>query len=230
MKISASYVAIAAILALSACKKTSTKSVDMNTTTEVYIDVDGARTEPTAGSTYGSEAVWSDYRMVSHDGGATKDSTGNFTLTANGGITSGGETGQLGAATDYDGVNDWVDIGNSVTDLNSSYTQSAWLEMGVDGFPPLYASINSSFTGIGYYMSIIRNDSYGACMQLDPGAAGASLLPNGSNTVSVADGITHAALQRDGNVYKFYNYFSLTVFQKNQQEHHLASQLQSHHT
>ena len=76
---------------------TLSSSVD----TAIHVYADGSSSEPSAGATYGSEAVWADYGLVSHDGGAT-DSTGNNSITANGSISSGA-TGKIGIGTDFPG-------------------------------------------------------------------------------------------------------------------------------
>ena len=100
------------------------KIPSLTTTTDIYIDADGVRADYAVGATYGSEAVWVNYKLVTHTGAT--DSSGNETLTANGGISAGGATGQIGAATDYDGVNDYFK--SSGINLNStSATMQAWL-------------------------------------------------------------------------------------------------------
>src|SRR5690606_376653 len=81
------------------------KIPSLTTSTVIYIDVDGSRTEPAADSTYGSEAVWSDYEFVSHDGGIT-DSTGTHTPTNSGATT--GVSGKLGDAVSLDGLDDYI--------------------------------------------------------------------------------------------------------------------------
>jgi len=58
---------------------TLSSSVD----TAIHVYADGSSTEPSASATYGSEAVWGDYKFVSHDGGL-EESTGNETTSNNG--------------------------------------------------------------------------------------------------------------------------------------------------
>lgn len=55
------------------------KFTSLTSTSSIYIDVDGIRTEPAAGDTYGRNAVWSDYHFVYH--GGTTESTGGVTLS-----------------------------------------------------------------------------------------------------------------------------------------------------
>jgi len=99
---------------------TLSSSVD----TDIHVYADGSSSEPAATATYGSEAVWVDYKLVTHTGAT--DSSGNETLTANGGISAGDATGQIGAATNYDGVGDYFK--SSGINLNAtSATMQAWL-------------------------------------------------------------------------------------------------------
>lgn len=79
------------------------------------------------GATYGRNAVWSDYDMVWH-GGALTDSTGNQTLTANGGMTIGGSIGKLGSASSFDGTDDYISFG-SVFGNTRPVTFSAWAKL-----------------------------------------------------------------------------------------------------
>ena len=143
--------------------------------------------------------------MVSHDGGATLDSAGNFTLSGQGGITSGGETGQIGNATLYDGVNDYVSLQGNAINPNNDYTYSAWVELNEDNaHNALFGVVNGGITSPGYYMFILRNDSFGAVMQIDSGAATGQFTPTGSETLSVSDGLSLVHITRNGNVYSFY--------------------------
>lgn len=63
--------------------------------TEVQIHADGTSSEPAAGASNGRNAVWSDYRMVTH--GGTVDSTGNNTLTKNGTFAETSSNTKVGA-------------------------------------------------------------------------------------------------------------------------------------
>ena len=106
------------------------KHPSLTSTAQICIDWDGVRSDYATTATYGRNAVWSDYGLISHDGGGT-DSTGNGnTGTGIGGITIGGATGKLGKATTFDGSNDGINISHSasinVGSLSGSYTVSVW--------------------------------------------------------------------------------------------------------
>lgn len=88
--------------------KVPSVSSSVDTTIYIWFDTAGTDTQPAVTDPYGRNAVWSGFDLVSHDGGAT-DSSGNHTLTAQGGVTEGGATGQFGAATDFDGTDDHID-------------------------------------------------------------------------------------------------------------------------
>ena len=181
------------------------KVPSLTSTVDIYVDWDGVRSDYAVTATYGAEAVWSAKKMVSHDGGATLDSAGNFTLSGQGGITSGGETGQIGNATLYDGVNDYVSLQGNAINPNNDYTYSAWVELNEDNAQnALFGVANGGITSPGYYTFILRNDSFGAVMQVDNGAGSGQFTPTGSETLSVSDGLSLVHITRNGNVYSFY--------------------------
>jgi len=181
------------------------KVTSMEALAEIWMDYDGIRSDYAVTATYGRNAVWSAKKMVSHDGGATLDSAGNFTLSGQGGITSGGETGQIGNATLYDGVNDYVSLQGNAINPNNDYTYSAWVELNEDNAQnALFGVANGGIISPGYYMFILRNDSFGAVMQVDAGGGGAQFPPTGSETLSVSDGLSLLHITRNGNVYSFY--------------------------
>ena len=78
-----------------------------------------------ADNTYGSDNAY-DSSWVGYwpsGGGDDRTSSGNDG-TANGGVTVGGATGKIGAATDFDGTNDYVSVGYSTANID--YTWSLW--------------------------------------------------------------------------------------------------------
>ena len=105
------------------------KVPSLTTSTTIYADYDGVRSDLSPGATYGRNAVWGDYMYVSHNGGGD-DATGNSnTGTANGGVTLGGATGQIGNATDYDGTDDYSNIGFQEFGAElASFTYQQWLK------------------------------------------------------------------------------------------------------
>jgi len=100
-------------------------SVSSSVDTVFKIVVDGTSSDYAVTDTYGRNAVWADYEFVSHDGGGT-DSTGNYTPTANGGVTAGGATGKIGDATDFDGVDDYFSLGTMGSFGSSRLGSSTW--------------------------------------------------------------------------------------------------------
>ena len=100
---------------------TLSSSVD----TDIHVYADGSSSDYATTATYGAEAVWGGYALVSHNGGA-EDSTGNNSFSSFGGVTSGGVTGKIGDATSYDGLNDYIKTtGNVAVD---NLTLSVWVK------------------------------------------------------------------------------------------------------
>ncbi len=68
-------------------------------------------------ATYGQYEIWkdaegsgNDFAFVGHDGGGS-DSTGNISPSAEGGVTAGGVAGRIGYATEFDGNDDYFNLG-----------------------------------------------------------------------------------------------------------------------
>jgi len=102
------------------------KVPSVTTTTSIYVDFDGTRSDYLVTDTYGAESVWSDYLFVWH-GGTLTDSVGLRTISSNGGITVGGVDGKIGKATDFDGVDDFLNFGDfSITD--GIFSTQVWLK------------------------------------------------------------------------------------------------------
>ena len=113
--------------------KASSLSASANTTFRIWVN--GSDAMPAADSTYGSEAVWSDYGAVWHldedpSGTAPQavDATGNGNdLTSSGSMTDTDEVaGRLGNGWDFDGSNDYASGSASFTG-DTEGTVSAWL-------------------------------------------------------------------------------------------------------
>ena len=102
------------------------KVSSVSSSTEIWADYDGIRSDYAVTATYGAENVWSDFAFVSHDGGGGTDSSGNATTTAQGGVTSGGVAGKIGNATDYDGGDDFFKL--SGLTFATAGTISAWVK------------------------------------------------------------------------------------------------------
>lgn len=109
------------------------KIPSLTTSTVIYITVDGTSTEPAVGSTYGRNAVWSDYAAVYHFQSDASDSSGNQSDGTVTGATNGAD--KIGNGYDFDGTDDEIDFGR-ITELESqgAYTLSAWhsTDLGTD--------------------------------------------------------------------------------------------------
>lgn len=71
--------------------------------TDIHIYVDGTSSEPASDSAYGSEAVWSNYVIVSHDGGRTDVTGRGYSITNNG--VSDSDSAIIGVAGKFEKSN-----------------------------------------------------------------------------------------------------------------------------
>jgi len=117
----------------------------LTTSTVLYITVDGTSSEPSAGSTYGSEAVWADYEFVSHHKNLT-DSTGKHSLTQVGGVTAGGATGKISEGTHFDGSNDSLTDTGTTFGAKNDFSVQSWIKLDTFGG----TSIVVNHDGLGY--------------------------------------------------------------------------------
>jgi len=101
------------------------KVSSVSSSTEIWADYDGIRSDYAVTDTYGRNAVWSDYRAVWHLGNTT-DSTGNgFTLTESGSVSVGAE--KIGNGYDLPGgSSDWLVIPDGTFNSPSEYTFTIW--------------------------------------------------------------------------------------------------------
>ena len=100
---------------------------------QIRIYCDGVSSDYASTDTYGSENVWdSNFALVSHDG--LTDSTGNNTLTNDGGVVA---TGQIGDGLEFDETgSDKVTAGSAtaIDDIwSSGGTMSVWARVDSDG-------------------------------------------------------------------------------------------------
>jgi len=116
----------------------SSISSSSDTTFRIYYDGGGSLSQPGAATTYGRNAVWSNYDLVAHyneDPSGTAPQMVDSTGTGNDGTSAGSMTsgdlvtGQLGDALEFDGSNDYVDHGNdsSLNYTGTSITLQAWV-------------------------------------------------------------------------------------------------------
>jgi hypothetical protein len=151
-------------------------------TLRIYPPV-AANASVSASDTYGSDNAydsdWAGYWPL-HD---EFDRTANgYDLTANGGVTVGGATGKLGAATDFDGSND--NLKNTTAapvPMDSAYTMMAWVEP--DANSPVRIIMQQYEVGGADYNQMALSFTYFRHRDYDGSTTAESI--NLSSTVSV---------------------------------------------
>ncbi len=109
------------------------------TDTTFYISYDGARPDYAKNSTYGAQNVWTNgYEAVYHLDSDFTDSTANANnMSGNGGVIAGNVTGKLGSATNFDGIDDYLEAQN-MSFTTGTGTLSVWTNLNskndYDGF------------------------------------------------------------------------------------------------
>lgn len=105
-------------------------SISTGATLYVWGDNTGA-SQPAVGDAFGRNAVWSDFEFASHS--LSSDSTGNAGApVAVGGVSIGGSTSPIGGATDFDGVDDVVNYGNTAS-VSTNVSISALVNLDTYG-------------------------------------------------------------------------------------------------
>jgi len=94
------------------------KIPSLTSTTDMYVEYDGVSADYAVTDTYGRNAVWGDYTLVSHDGYATESTGYGYTFTPTGAPSLGGATGKLGSATTWNG-SQFVDTVPNTTDAKT---------------------------------------------------------------------------------------------------------------
>jgi len=106
------------------------KIPSLTSSTEIFVDWDGVRSDYAVGATYGRNNVWTDYEAVYHmneASGDRYDSTGNGnTLTDRN--TVGSAVGVMGTAADFEASNSEYLDATDAADISSQATISAWLK------------------------------------------------------------------------------------------------------
>lgn len=125
-------------------KFTGTLASASDTTIRIWYN--GTDTEPAADSTYGSEAVWSDYEAVLHleeTTGTRKDSTGNGDWTD---ATTPAAASVIGKGADFDGSTDYITATRtSFDDLDGNdFNVQLWAQPDVDITGYLFLKGNQS--------------------------------------------------------------------------------------
>lgn len=121
-------------------------------TTTIYIDYDGVRSDYAASATYGAQAVWVDYAGVWHMNSVNDSTANGYNMTANGGVSVGGATGKIGSATEFDGANDSFSVtGATLLEPDTSdFTAQFWAN--IQGEPATRHPVlwKGEDTGSGY--------------------------------------------------------------------------------
>lgn len=129
-----------------------------------------------ANATYGSDNAydsdWAAYWPL-HD---ANDRTSNgYDLTAQGGVTAGGVAGKLGAATDFDGSDDWFERTASAPNTGPGKTLIAWVNYDAQSYVSRILEIqdtsNNSYQQILHVFSTIRANEYDGSTQGGPTAS-----------------------------------------------------------
>jgi hypothetical protein len=118
------------------------KVPSLTTSSVIYVTVDGTSTEPAAGATYGSQAVWSDYILVVHGDDATTstvtDSANGVTINKLSANNPAEATGKIGQAQYNDNAGtpgDWMNVTNTTYNAwgNGDGTVQAWYKEPASG-------------------------------------------------------------------------------------------------
>ena len=92
------------------------KVPSLTSSTEIYVDYDGVRSDYAVGATYGRNAVWSDFVFVFHFEDNLTDSAGNITVSSSANVTYG--NGTLGRCAIGNGSSTRISLPN----LNSYFS------------------------------------------------------------------------------------------------------------
>jgi hypothetical protein len=93
--------------------------------TEIQIHADGASRDYASNDTYGSEAVWSDYKAVYHMQRSSLDSTSGKNNGADTSIAY--VAGKIGGSNEYDATSDTTLFPNWITTGTGDFTFTYWL-------------------------------------------------------------------------------------------------------
>jgi len=120
------------------------KVPSLTSSTEIFVDWDGVRSDYGVTTTYGRNAVWSDYEAVYHllesgsgVSGEYIDSTGSHNAQGGGGAGTqvpSSVAAKIGNGQEFDGSNDWIDLNEDTAFENGTgaITVSAWAKTNRD--------------------------------------------------------------------------------------------------
>lgn len=124
--------------------------VDANSATDfIYLQY-GNPSPPSPAVFHDSTKVWNGYRLVQHlkeTSGTHQDSTPN---NNDGSPVNGvlqGVVGRIDGADDFDGTDDYVDLGNSSSLTLTQYTIEAWIRRDGNGVATATSGATGGFTG-----------------------------------------------------------------------------------
>ena len=130
------------------------KVPSLTTSTVLYITVDGAASEPSASSTYGSQAVWTGYTAVHHmneSSGSMLDSTSNGEHGTFQGNLPTPIDAVLGKGQSLDGTGDYITSPLTQSDFAglSSLTASAWMNSSTSSRQAIFSTISGGDSVFG---------------------------------------------------------------------------------
>jgi hypothetical protein len=126
------------------------KIPSLTTTTQLWVDYDGVRSDYAATDTYGRNAVWSDYIGVWHLSDVT-GSTGTNSLT-NSGVSFGSSFGKIGNGADFDNTSDLLSLNDNTSIKPTTITISCWIKAGSLSGTSIFYDRYNAFTADGYRM------------------------------------------------------------------------------
>ena len=185
-------------------------SVSSSADTSIYVWYKkSGETQPAIDATYGAENVWrSEYKLVSHDGGETDSTSGGNDGTAEGGVTGGGATGQIGVATTFDGSDDGFNVGdNAFRPGSSSFSLTTWAKTSSANRQRLFSKQEYGAPNKYFIFRVEGNTGYIETMYND-----GLNNPNATGSTDRADGNWHYfAMVRDNVNDNIYGYVDKTT-------------------
>ena len=165
---------------------------------EVWGDYDSIRADYATDATYGAEAVWPLYVLVSHNGGGD-DSTGNgYAGTAIGGVTSGGSSGKIGSATEYDGSDDRFEITRTTDFETTDRTISAWINTTQTSSRGQFFGKSDSDKSLFEFYFRVHADGTLNCQQSRASGGSAHLIVSGTATINTGNDVFVAGVMQGG--------------------------------
>jgi len=166
----------------------------LTTSTVLYITVDGTSSEPAAGSTYGSEAVWADYSAVWHlsmASGNSPDSTGNSNTGTSNGNPVYGDTTFFADGVDLDGNDYFSSADSNELDLTGAFTVSTWAKHDGTGDSEYLVSKGEGFVSLTQSLALFYKVNSGSLRTILRTGGGVQNLITGSTNVGTSAYMAH---------------------------------------